>query len=237
MAADLQLKTAVGVIDNNSLEWAIGGLTEFAGVPVDETSILCGYTWAGDVNLDGIVNSSDYDRIDSNWLNLKYHGITPEGGFRWAVGDLNYDGGINSSDYDLIDRAWLLSKSAPLGGDSAPAPAAVDALPEAGLAAAAAGELSTAAPQDATAGEDEALPSLDSEMPADPASAGGRAAAFGPDSVTARRVVSDTGIGAPAAPPPVHAVAATADAVFAADGAVDLLAAAALEIALGHSLT
>ena len=136
-AADMQLKTAVGVIDNADGEWAIGGLTEFAGVPVDETSILVACTWAGDANLDGRITSADYDRIDVNWLRWKYNGTVPDGGFRWAVGDFNYDGVISTSDYDLIDRAWLISNGAPFGAGSptpTPEPATL-ALVAAGLAA------------------------------------------------------------------------------------------------------
>jgi len=120
-AADSHIVTAVGVIDNSDTETGIGGLTEFAGVAVDETSVLAGYTWAGDVNLDGIINSNDYDRIDTNWMLWSHEGRMPDGGFRWAVGDLNYDGTINSNDYDFIDRAWILSEGAPLAGPGAPA--------------------------------------------------------------------------------------------------------------------
>ena len=114
--------TAVGVIDNSDPNVKIGGLTEFAGVPVDETSVLAAYTWWGDANLDGVVDSNDYDMIDTAWLLWKNEGRVPEGGFRWAVGDFNYDGTINSNDYDKIDNAWILSQGAPVAA-GAPAPA------------------------------------------------------------------------------------------------------------------
>ena len=110
---NLQLTTGLGVIDNDDDEWAIGDLEDLEGEPVDETSILVKYTYTGDANLDGIINSHDYDRIDSNWLNWKYHGIVPDGGWRWAVGDFNYDDSISSHDYDLIDRAWLITQGDP----------------------------------------------------------------------------------------------------------------------------
>jgi len=102
--------TAVGVIDNT--DPSVGGKTTFMGQTVpDATSILARYTWWGDANLDGVVNSNDYDRIDTNWLLYGNGQGTPPGGFRWSVGDFNYDGLINSNDYDLIDRAWLLQGS------------------------------------------------------------------------------------------------------------------------------
>jgi len=80
------------------------------------------YAWYGDANLDGVVDTNDYDRINTNWLLWTAEGTVPAGGFRWAVGDFNYDGTIDTNDYDLINNAWLLSGSAPLGGLGAPVP-------------------------------------------------------------------------------------------------------------------
>ena len=122
-AAAADTLTAVGVIDNQDPEPGIGGLTALEGQPVDATAVLVKYTWWGDANLDGLVNSNDYDRIDSNWLFYGDGKGTPPGGFRWAVGDFNYDGVINSNDYDKIDAAWLLSGGAVLsGGGPTPMP-------------------------------------------------------------------------------------------------------------------
>ena len=114
-AAEADRLTAVGILDNADPE--VGGKTEFAGQAVDATSVLVKYTWWGDANLDGVVNSNDYDRIDSNWLFYGNDQGTPPGGFRWAVGDFNHDGRIDSNDYDKIDTAWLLSGGTVLGGD------------------------------------------------------------------------------------------------------------------------
>jgi len=109
-------------IDNSDPDIKIGGLTEFAGVPVDGTSVLAACTWWGDANLDDIVDSNDYDRIDTNWLLWTQQGRVPDGGFRWAVGDFNYDGTIDSNDYDKIDNAWLLSGGVHLAGRMAARP-------------------------------------------------------------------------------------------------------------------
>ena len=107
---------AVGVIDNTDPN--VGGKTTFMGQNVpDATSILVRYTWWGDANLDGVVNSNDYDCIDTNWLLYGNGQGTPPGGFRWSVGDFNYDGVINSNDYDKIDAAWLLQGSPLVAAD------------------------------------------------------------------------------------------------------------------------
>jgi len=127
-AAHPQGLTAVGVVDNSDTETGIGDLTTFGGVAVDETSVLARYTWWGDANLDGIVDSNDYDRIDTNWLLRTQEGRLPDGGFRWAVGDFDYDGTIDSNDYDKIDNAWLLSEGAPVAAGTASL-ASADPLP------------------------------------------------------------------------------------------------------------
>jgi hypothetical protein len=46
------------------------------------------YTWVGDANLDGVVNSADLGAIKSD-------------GATWATGDFNYDSKVNSDDYAL----------------------------------------------------------------------------------------------------------------------------------------
>jgi len=127
-AADPRGLTAVGVIDNGDTETGIGGLTTFAGVPVDETSVLAAYTWWGDINLDGVVDSNDYDRIDTNYSLWIKEGRVPAGGFRWAVGDLDYDNMIDSNDYDRIDNAFAL-QDGPAAAGGAASVAGPDPLP------------------------------------------------------------------------------------------------------------
>ena len=47
------------------------------------------YTWIGDTNLDGVVNSADLSAMSST-------------GTTWATGDFNYDGVVNADDYALF---------------------------------------------------------------------------------------------------------------------------------------
>jgi autotransporter-associated beta strand protein len=91
-AADTTHLTAIGIST---------GLTSFQGaggsVTVGAGDVVLKYTYYGDANLDGQVNSADYTRIDSGFLT---------GATGWQNGDFNYDGVINGSDYSLIDNAF-----------------------------------------------------------------------------------------------------------------------------------
>ena len=85
------------------------GITPFAGEPVDADDVLVKYTYNGDVNLDGRINSDDYFRIDSGFLAQP---ASPT----YREGDFNYDGLVNSDDYFLIDSAFL-GQGTPLSGE------------------------------------------------------------------------------------------------------------------------
>ena len=72
----------------------------FGGVPVDSDDILIMYTWAGDLDLNGVVDAVDYGTID-NWI--QFPGTTGYGN-----GDFNYDGVIDAVDYGIIDNGIQL---------------------------------------------------------------------------------------------------------------------------------
>ena len=59
---------------------------QFDGWPVDTSSILVKYTWAGDLNLDGYVDDKDLNAFNP-------------AGSGWTSGDANYDGRVNGEDY------------------------------------------------------------------------------------------------------------------------------------------
>lgn len=68
-------------------------------------------TYAGDANLDGIINADDYALIDRTFAQH----LTSNSAM-WSGGDFNYDGQVTSADYLLIDRVYL-QQDAPLSPD------------------------------------------------------------------------------------------------------------------------
>jgi hypothetical protein len=101
-ASDPAHLTALGVLLNNTngstpLYGSSGALGLFDGISPAATDVLVRLTYYGDTDLNGVVDGSDYSRIDNGYLN----GLTG-----WYNGDFNYDGIINGSDYTLIDNAF-----------------------------------------------------------------------------------------------------------------------------------
>jgi hypothetical protein len=75
---------------------APGDTAVWSGVTVDGTTVLVKYTYAGDANLDGVINADDYANID-------FYANSPGAPAGYLFGDFNYDGFINADDYALID--------------------------------------------------------------------------------------------------------------------------------------
>lgn len=94
-ATDPTRLTTLGVMSNNNSGTAY--TSSFDNQMVAATDVLIKETYYGDTNLDGVVDGSDYSRIDSGYLN---------GAVGWFNGDFNYDNVINGSDYTLIDNAF-----------------------------------------------------------------------------------------------------------------------------------
>ena len=69
------------------------GFTNFSGVRVDSTAILVKYTYYGDANLDGAV-----DTVDFNFLAVNFGGS----GKRWTQGDFNFDTTTDTVDFNLL---------------------------------------------------------------------------------------------------------------------------------------
>jgi autotransporter-associated beta strand protein len=67
----------------------------WGGQTVVGTDTLVMYTYAGDLNVDGVINADDYA-----WIDL-YSQIPGSSGY--LHGDINYNGAINADDYALID--------------------------------------------------------------------------------------------------------------------------------------
>ena len=94
----------------------------FAGHTVTGASVIAMYTYAGDLNFDGLVDGADYGVIDN--------AVQFPGTDGYANGDFNYDGIIDGADYGVIDNTIQL-QGAPIPINSAAAaPAGVSAVPE-----------------------------------------------------------------------------------------------------------
>jgi autotransporter-associated beta strand protein len=94
-AAAVSTNTGLGVELNSANGSQL--FATFDGQTATATDVLVKYTYYGDADLSGTVNSIDYGLID-NGLNMSLAG--------WRNGDFNYDGRINGDDYTLIDNAF-----------------------------------------------------------------------------------------------------------------------------------
>jgi hypothetical protein len=92
----------------------------FAGQTVDNSSLLIRYTRSGDANLDGKVDTLDFNALAASF------GKT---GQRWSKGDFTYDGVVDTLDFNSL--AANFGKSAP----SSDAAAAGSVVPEPAWAA------------------------------------------------------------------------------------------------------
>jgi hypothetical protein len=101
-AADTSHLTALGVMLNKNV-YGNPIYYTFGGQSADASAILVRYTYYGDANLSGAVDSADYASIDNGFL----QNLTG-----WSNGDFNYDGVVNGSDYTLIDNAFNQQGSA-----------------------------------------------------------------------------------------------------------------------------
>jgi hypothetical protein len=68
----------------------------FAGQTITGASTIAMYTYAGDANLDGVIDGGDYGVIDNN--------VQVAGASGYYNGDFNYDGVIDGGDYGIIDN-------------------------------------------------------------------------------------------------------------------------------------
>ena len=66
------------------------------GQTIDATTVILKYTYAGDGNLDGVIDGGDYGLIDNN--------VQIPGAFGYFNGDFNYDGVVDGGDYGIIDN-------------------------------------------------------------------------------------------------------------------------------------
>jgi len=94
----------------------------FMGQTVTGASVIAMYTYAGDVNFDGLVDGADYGTLD-NWIQFP-------GTSGYANGDVNYDGIIDGADYGVLDNTIQLQGPPIPVNEPAGAVAAVAVVPE-----------------------------------------------------------------------------------------------------------
>ena len=117
-AADPNRATALALVSGQDYLGYIGN-PQFFGHPVQSTNSLIRYTYYGDANMDGVVNSVDYSYIEFAIANGG-----PKAGYSgWMWGDFNYDGLINNADLALFDYNYSSNLPAlgSAGSTSAPA--------------------------------------------------------------------------------------------------------------------
>jgi hypothetical protein len=92
----LTFRTTLGIAEaGDVLSFGAGTTALFGSETVDTTTVLVKYTYAGDLNLDGVINADDYALID-----FYSQSAAPA---TYSHGDINYDGSINADDYAVID--------------------------------------------------------------------------------------------------------------------------------------
>jgi len=65
----------------------------FDGLPVNGSDVLVRYTYSGDADLDGVVGTSDFTALSTNFN--AQNSV-------WAAGDFNYDGKVNALDFNAL---------------------------------------------------------------------------------------------------------------------------------------
>ena len=91
----------LAVADNADLNLNVYDANYSGTGPHNYNQIIVKFTFAGDMNLDGLVDGADYGVVDGGIL----AGITS--GAVYSDGDSNYDGAVNEGDYSAIDGSIL----------------------------------------------------------------------------------------------------------------------------------
>ena len=100
--------TALAVVTAGSV-----GSSSFDNISVNPSDVLIRYTYAGDSNIDGVVDTSDFTTMANHF------GSTSA---TWVTGDFNYDGKVNALDFNSIASNF--------GSPAIPAPPVWALVPE-----------------------------------------------------------------------------------------------------------
>ena len=104
--------TAIGFAEASQIDSSFPAT--FMGLSVDSSSVLIRYTFAGDANLDGVVNALDFNLLASNFGS----GADQS----WYQGDFNYDGGVTTLDFTALAQNFNQVLASPAVGLSSVVP-------------------------------------------------------------------------------------------------------------------
>jgi hypothetical protein len=110
-AADLTHSTALGFAEATDLFSAFPAT--FRGQPIDSSSVLIRYTLVGDANLDGTVDSTDFNALAASF---------GAAGTRWSLGDFNYDQSTDTLDFDQLAAQFGNTLAVPVAAALVPEP-------------------------------------------------------------------------------------------------------------------
>src|SRR6185369_4528604 len=82
-----------------------GAAGTFAGTPVDATAVLLRLTVVGDANLNGRVDTADFNALSAAFN---------QSGQYWGAGDFNNDGMVNALDFNALATHFGQAMAAPL---------------------------------------------------------------------------------------------------------------------------
>src|SRR5262249_13394454 len=112
-AAASMTNTALGYAEASTVLGLSGGT--FKGQSVDGTAVLVRYTLYGDANLDGTVDTVDFNNLASNFSLAG----------NWSQGDFNFDGVVDTVDFNLLASNFSQSLAAPTIDSHVPEPIGV----------------------------------------------------------------------------------------------------------------
>jgi T5SS/PEP-CTERM-associated repeat protein len=112
-------KTALGYATASQL-----GIGSFDGETVGASAVVVRYTAAGDSDLSGSVDLTDFTYLAAN-----FNGT----GKDWLAGDYNYDGSVDLTDFSYLASNFNVSIPAPVLGSAIPEPLLLPFVAVAGL--------------------------------------------------------------------------------------------------------
>jgi hypothetical protein len=107
-------KTAIGFAEASTF-----GIGTFAGQAVDTSAVLLRYTVVGDANIDGTVDTSDFNVLAANFNMTNA---------LWQQGDFNFDGVVNALDFNNLSNNFGQILPSPALGSVVPEPAVLAPL-------------------------------------------------------------------------------------------------------------